>query len=363
MVMKKIAVFLPDLRGGGAEKVALLLANEFVQQGYAVDVILCIAQGEFLSVLDARINVVDLKSPRLRNAFFPLLRYLKAERPDVLLALMWPLTLLAVTAFKHAKLPGHVVVSDHTTFSQSPLLKKALTRYFFKYSLPLIYPLADARLAVSKGVADNLSSLGNIQRDSITVIHNPVSSDTTRFTEEQSEKAWQGFSGKKIVAVGALKWEKDYPTLLKAFALLLKKEEAYLSIIGQGALLSELKAIAEQLGIRKQVNFAGFSPTPSAWMASADLLVLSSSCEGFGNVIVEALNVETSVVSTDCKSGPREILCDGKYGKLVPVGDVDALAQAMFESLNEHHDVDTLKLRATEFSVDKIAKQYLEVFR
>lgn len=184
-----------------------------------------------------------------------------------------------------------------------------------------------------------------------------------RFTKEQNEESWQGFSGKKIVAVGALKWEKDYPTLLKAFALLLKKENAYLSIVGQGTLLSELEAIAEQLGIRKQVNFAGFSTMPSAWMASADLLVLSSSCEGFGNVIVESLDVGTAVVSTDCKSGPREILCDGKYGKLVPVGDVDALAQAMVESLNEQHDMDALKLRAAKFSVDKIAKQYLEVFR
>ncbi|AAZ18523.1 probable Glycosyl transferase, group 1 [Psychrobacter arcticus 273-4] len=361
--MKKIAIFLPDLRAGGAEKVALLLSNEFVQKGCAVDVILCTAHGEFLSELDTRINVVDLKSPRLRNAFFPLLRYLKAERPDVLLALMWPLTLLAVTAFKFAKLPGRVVVSDHTTFSQAPLLKKKSTRIFFKLSLPMVYSFANARLAVSEGVANDLATLGNIKRSSITVLHNPVSSDTMRFTKEQNEESWQGFSGKKIVAVGALKWEKDYPTLLKAFALLLKKENAYLSIVGQGTLLSELEAIAEQLGIRKQVNFAGFSTMPSAWMASADLLVLSSSCEGFGNVIVESLDVGTAVVSTDCKSGPREILCDGKYGKLVPVGDVDALAQAMVESLNEQHDMDALKLRAAKFSVDKIAKQYLEVFR
>ena len=361
--MKKIALFLPDLRGGGAEKVALLLSNEFVQQGFSVDLLLCEAKGELLTELDQRINVVDLQSPRLRSAFFPLLRYLKSERPDALLALMWPLTLLAVTSFKSANLSGRVVVSDHTTFSQAPILENNFTRKFFKSSVTLIYPFADARLAVSDGVANDLATLGNIKRNSIIVIHNPVSSDIIRFTKDQSEEAWQNFRGKKIIAVGALKREKDYPTLLKAFALLLRRENAKLTILGQGTLLLELEAISEKLGIRGQVNLVGFSTIPSAWMASADLLVLSSSCEGFGNVIVEALNVGTAVVSTDCKSGPREILCDGKYGKLVPVGNVEALAEAMFDSLQEEHNIEALKHRASDFSVDKIAKQYLEVFR
>lgn len=359
--MKKIALFLPDLRGGGAEKVALILANEFVQQGFSVDVALCNAKGELLTALDPRINVVDLKSPRLRNAFFPLLRYLKVERPDALLALMWPLTVLAVIAFKWARLPGRVVVSDHTTFSQAPLLKKRLTRWFFKGSLPLVYPFADARLAVSNGVADDLSTLSNLKHESIDVIYNPVLSNVKLFTKQQSEDAWQNFSGKKIVAVGALKWAKNYPSLLHAFALLLEKEESKLSIVGQGDLLPELEALTTQLGITDQVHFVGFSNEAYAWMASADLLVLSSHYEGFGNVLVEAMSVGTPVVSTDCKSGPREILCDGKYGKLVPVGDADALAQAMLESLQEEHDIEALKQRAADFAVDKIADQYLAV--
>lgn len=359
--MKKIAVFLPDLRGGGAEKVALLLCNEFVQRGLNVDLVLCDAKGELLIELDTRINIVDLKSRRLRHAFFPLLRYLKAERPNALLALMWPLTLLAITAFKWAKLPGRVVVSDHTTFSQAPLLKKKSTRIFFKSSLPLIYPFADARLAVSEGVADDLSVLGHLDRESISIIYNPVSSHTEPFTENQNQEAWNGFIGKKIVAVGALKWAKDYPSLLKAFALLLQEQKAMLSIVGQGDLLPELKTLTQQLGVDTHVNFVGFSDMAYAWMASADLLVLSSHYEGFGNVLVEAMNVGTPVVSTDCKSGPREILCDGKYGKLVPVDNVDALAQAMLQALQEEHDVEALKRRAADFAVDKIAEQYLDV--
>lgn len=359
--MKKIAFLLPNLIGGGAERVAVNLANTFISRGFNVDIVLCNAHGDLLSQLNRHINVVDLSSPRLRHIFSPLLRYLKTERPDALLASMWPLTLLAVTAFKCARLPGRVVVSDHTTFSQAPLLKRKSTRMFFKSSLPMIYPFADARLAVSKGVADDLSVLGRLNRKSISVIYNPVSSHKQLFSEKQNQEAWNGFSGKKIVAVGALKWAKDYPSLLQAFALLLQKEQAMLSIVGQGDLLSELETLANQLGIEKYVNFVGFSDMPYAWMASADLLVLSSHYEGFGNVLVEAMSVGTPVISTDCKSGPREILCDGKYGNLVPVGDVDALAQAMLQALEEEHDTEALKRRAADFAVDKIAEQYLDV--
>ncbi len=130
--MKKIAIFLPDLRGGGAERVAVHLANTFILRGFKVDLVLCSAHGDLLSQLNRHINVVDLSSPRLRYIFLPLLRYLKIERPDVLLASMWPLTLSAVAAFKCARLPGRVVVSDHTTFSQAPLLKKKTNTSVFQ---------------------------------------------------------------------------------------------------------------------------------------------------------------------------------------------------------------------------------------
>ena len=160
-----------------------------------------------------------------------------------------------------------------------------------------------------------------------------------------------------------MKKEKDYPSLLEAFSLLLKKEDAYLTILGQGDLLADLKALAVKLDIAERVSFAGFSRKPSAWIASSDLLVLSSNCEGFGNVLIEAMSVGTPVVSTDCQSGPKEILENGKYGILVPVGDVSALSKAMYKSINDKHDRDALKNRAAEFSVDKIAKQYIEAFK
>ena len=361
--MKKIAFFLPDLRCGGAEKVALLLANEFIQRGFNVDMVLSKAQGEFLPELSSQIRIVDLNADRIRYVFKPLLKYFKSEKPDVVLASMWPLTLLAVVAFRSAKLSGSVIVSDHTTFSQAPLMQKRSMRWFFKYSLSLIYPFANAIVAVSDGVADDLCELGGLKRIKITVIPNPVEINTDLCIEEEGYSNWKNHSGKKIIAVGALKKEKDYPLLLEAFSLLLKKEDAYLTILGQGDLLADLEALAIKLDITERVNFAGFSRKPSAWIAISDLLVLSSDCEGFGNVLIEAMSVGTPVVSTDCKSGPKEILENEKYGILVPVGDVSALAKAIYKSINDKHDRQALKNRAAEFSVDKIAKQYIEAFK
>lgn len=358
---KKISFLLPNLKAGGAEKVAILLANEFVVQGYQVNIVLLKATGDLLPFLDTRINIVNLNAERIRQGFKPLLKYLKLERPDALVALMWPLTIMATSAFRIARLPGTIVVSDHTTFSKSPLMTSQLKRLFFKLSVPIVYPLAYARLAVSEGVAHDLAKFGLISKNSITIIHNPINLKPQLFDSQQQLKAWKNFQGKKIVAVGSLKWAKNYPLLLEAFSVLLLKQKAKLIIVGQGELYPKLKLQAHQLGIEQHVDFIGFSNTPQAWMASADLLVLSSHYEGLPSVLIESLAVGTPVVSTNCKSGPKEILEDGKYGKLVPVNDINALAKAMYDSLHEEHDIEALKNRAQDFSIEKIANQYLDL--
>lgn len=358
---KKISILLPNLEAGGAEKVALLLANEFVTQGFKVDIVLLKATGELLPLLDKRTNIVDLDAYRIRQGFKPLLKYLKLEKPDSLIALMWPLTILAVSAFKLARLRGTIIVSDHTTFSKSPIMTSQLKLLFFKLSVPIVYPLANTRLAVSEGVAHDLAKLGHISQKTITVIHNPINLKPQLFNLKQQLKAWKNFQGKKIVAVGSLKWAKNYPLLLEAFSVVLLREKAKLAIVGQGELHPNLKTHTQKLGIDKYVDFIGFSNTPQAWMASADLLVLSSHYEGLPSVLIESLAVGTPVVSTNCKSGPKEILKNGKYGKLVPVNDVNALAEAMYNSLQEEHDIEALKNRAQDFSVDKIAQQYLNI--
>nr|WP_259406078.1 glycosyltransferase [Shouchella clausii] len=178
-----------------------------------------------------------------------------------------------------------------------------------------------------------------------------------RFFEERNAKV--------IVTVGRLHVQKDYPTLLRAFANLQQNElpEARLLFIGDGEENEPLKKLAFELGVRSVVDFAGFQPNPYAYMKKAHLFALSSAWEGFGNVIVEALATGTPVVATDCPSGPREILADGKYGQLVPVGDTVALAQAMKDALLSHHDEAELISRAREFTVEACAAAYETLFR
>ena len=168
------------------------------------------------------------------------------------------------------------------------------------------------------------------------------------------------WSGKhlRLLAVGNLIPIKDYSTLLAAFALLRQRVDAQLLILGEGNCRNELEAQATKLGIEGSLYMLGFVKDPSPYYHRADLHILSSAGEGFGNVIVEALAAGTPVVSTDCPSGPREILCNGKFGRLVPVGDASKMAWAMAESLATAPDRLALKARAQDFSIDKAVDKY-----
>lgn len=166
-----------------------------------------------------------------------------------------------------------------------------------------------------------------------------------------------------MLAVGSFKTQKNFPLLIRAFAQLPQSLKAKLIILGEGVLRPELEMLIQELGLQERVALPGFALDPSCWYRSADLFVLSSNWEGFGNVIVEALECGMPVVSTDCPSGPAEILANGRYGQLVPVGDATALAAAIQASLLEAHDHEALRRRAQDFAVPKIAEQYLAYFR
>jgi glycosyltransferase involved in cell wall biosynthesis len=224
------------------------------------------------------------------------------------------------------------------------------------------FPGADGVVAVSQGAADDLARFAHLNRDDITVIYNPVVGATKAFSSvPQPPTGWWSGPHRRVLAVGTLKAIKDYATLLTAFAQLRQRADARLLILGEGHCRVALEAQARQLGIEDSVFMPGFVKEVSPYYQHADLHVLSSTGEGFGNVIVEALEAGTPVVSTDCPSGPREILCDGQFGRLVPVGDVTALALAMEESLLATHDRAALKARAQDFSIDKATDLYLEM--
>jgi glycosyltransferase involved in cell wall biosynthesis len=357
-----ISILLPDLRGGGAERVNIDLAYEFVRAGHDVELVLMQARGELLEEARSSFSVVELATPRARGLPLALARYLLKQKPDALLAAMWPLTVIAPLA---ARVSGHhckVLVSEHNSLSVQYRDWGQVHRTALWSSMALGYRLADSRVAVSSGVAADIAALSGLRPEAFDVIHNPVRPRTEPSPDaiRDAETLWSGRRGARIVTVGSMKAQKNHPLLLSAFAQL-DRPEARLMFVGDGAGRDILLSLSQDLGIANQVIFAGFCRDPTPFYKTADLFVLSSDYEGFGNVIVEAMACGTPVVSTDCPSGPSEILDGGRYGTLVPLRDPIALSQAIEAALARSFSSDELRARAAEFRPEIAAQKYLEL--
>lgn len=355
------SLLLPDLRGGGVERIRLVLAREFVRLGHSVEFVLMQATGEFLPEAQRAFTVVDLATPRARNVAPALARYLRQRRPDALIAAMWPLTVIAPLAARMAGFRGKVLVSEHAMLSQQYAPRGGLHRLALHASTSLGYRLAAARVGVSDGTCADMAALSHMAPDRFTTIHNPVRPAVQPAPDAlRAAHALWATDRPRILTVGNLKPVKNYPLLLRAFAAM-ARPEARLMLLGQGGNEAALRALASDLGIADRVIFAGFHPDPSPFYATADLFVLSSDHEGFGNVIVEALSFGLPVVSTDCPAGPAEILEGGRFGRLVPVGDAPALARAMEDALAAPADRDALIRRASDFAPEIAARKYLDL--
>jgi glycosyltransferase involved in cell wall biosynthesis len=358
----KVSILLPDLRGGGAERVNIDLAHEFARAGYEVEFVLRQARGEFLEEARKAFPVTDLAVPRVRFLLPKLVSYLKMHRPDFLIAAMWPLTVIAPIAQHIARSSCRVLVSEHGMLSAQYRDWGVLHRAVLRVSTGIGYRLADHRVGVSTGLIQDMASLSRMRIGRFHVIHNPVPShpEPSAETVRDAASRWCSPRGARIVTVGSMKAVKNQPLLLRAFAQL-DFPNARLMFVGDGAEREALLSLAEELGVADRVILAGFQPDPTPFYKTADLFVLSSDYEGFGNVIVEALACGTPVVSTDCPSGPGEILDHGRFGRLVPVGDANALANAIREALEAPVDRDALKNRAAEFSPEIAARKYLDL--
>ena len=359
--MVKICLLLPDLRGGGAERVSLDLGHAFAALGHEVEFALMRRAGDFLAEAEAAFPVADLAAPRVRQVLPGLTAYLRRSRPDVVLAAMWPLTVLAQVA---QRLSGHrcrVIVSEHGMLSEQYKAWGLVHRVMLGASTGLGYRLADARVGVSDGVAADMARLSRMARSKFAAIHNPLRrlADPETGQVARAEAIWQG-RGPRILTVGSLKPVKNHALLLRAFARL-AMPQARLMIVGQGPEEGSLRQLVADLGLGERVILAGFHADPAALYATADLFALSSDHEGFGNVLVEALSYGLPVVSTDCPAGPSEILGGGRWGRLVPVGDEEALAGAMAGALSAPVDRDALRARAADFAPEIAARKYLDL--
>jgi glycosyltransferase involved in cell wall biosynthesis len=354
--MARIAFVLPNFSIGGAEIVALTLITAFVERGIEVDLVLLREEGQLLAALPKEVNVVSLGAQRLRTGLRPLIRYLRDRKPDAVQVRMWPLTLIAILARRLAGSAARIVISDDSILSNA--YPGPLHRLILRVSIALLYPRAEARVAVSDGVADDLASLGRLERKSINVLHNPVAFGKPAQASRKMD--WSG-DGPRVLAVGTLAPVKNYPLLFSAFAQLPTSRAASLLILGEGQERGELESLATKLGIADRVTLAGATTDPAPYYASADLFVLSSNSEGFGNVLVEAMHHGLTAVSTDCPTGPREILDHGRYGYLTPCNDADALAAAIDNAFESPFPPDVLRARARELSGPQIIDEYLDL--
>lgn len=364
MTKVKLSIVLPNLCGGGAERLHVNLANDWVVKGYEVEFILLRKEGELIPLLAPEIKVIGLNVYRFRNAILPLAGYLRKSSPQVVLVAMWPLTSAGVLAWLLSGRKGKLFLSEHENLSASYIAQGRVKLRYLKYVIRFSYFFADGVIAVSQGVKNDLCQIGNLKDSLVRVIHNPaaIGIPSVVSTSPEQKELWGGDFDYHILSVGRLAPQKDHKNLIEAFSFFVKSHNAILVILGEGPLRSELEALIKKLKLEDNIFLHGFVLDPYPWFRSADLFVLSSRWEGFGNVLVEALECGVPVVSTDCPSGPAEILEYGRYGKLVPVQDPNALASSIALSLTGKHDRVALMGRAKDFSLGKIADEYLKYF-
>lgn len=356
---KKIAVFVPTLHFGGVERVMVNLAEGFCKRGFEVDMVAAQVGGEFHAHVPSSVRIVNLESSRVLTSLPKLVRYLQVERPGAVIAAMEHSSVAAIWARAIARVPTIIIATVHTNLSEVVRHATSMKVRLVPFISRMFLHQADAVVAVSQGVAENLAQHAPKCRPRTTVIYNPViTPDILAKAKQAVEHPWfQPGDGPVILGVGRLAVQKDFATLIRAFALLRRQRRARLVILGEGPERQNLEVLAAELGIRPDVSLVGYEENPHKYMSKADLFVLSSSWEGFGNVLVEAFAAQVPVVATDCRDGPREILETARRGRLVKVGDAAGMAKEMLKSLNEgEQPAPAAALRV--FTLDYVVDQY-----
>ncbi|MGH7491211.1 MAG: glycosyltransferase [bacterium] len=361
-LQKRVAIFTSHMRGGGAQRAMLKLAAGIAARGYDVDLVLAKAEGPFLNEVPGSVRVVDLNSTRVLTSIPALIRYLRNERPAAMLSALGYVNVVALWARRLAGVSTRVVVSERNQLSHASRNGSNVRARLIPYFIRRFYPWADGIVAVSKGVADDLAAMTGFGRERITVIYNPiVTPELQAHAQAAGPHPWFMSSQPPVVlAAGRLRPQKDFATLIQAFAQVRRNQFARLMILGEGPERPALEALVRQLGLEQDVSLLGFVANPYPYMTRASLFVLSSKWEGLPGVLIEAMYCGVPLVSTNCPSGPQEILRDGQYGQLVPVGDATALARAIAMALAGGVPRPPRE-SWLPFELQTVVRQYLEV--
>ncbi|MCJ7782006.1 MAG: glycosyltransferase, partial [Acidimicrobiia bacterium] len=303
---RRLAIFLPSLAGGGAERVSLNLAREIANRGIAVDLVVSRLAGAFVSEVPDSVRIVDLGASRVATSLPGLVRYLRRNRPDAMLTVMSHANVVGIVATRIARTPTRVVTSEHDTLSQVTQRTARRRARIMPYLVARAYPRADAIVAVSSGVADDLANITGLARSDIDVIYNPVvTPDVEKAAKQVPDHPWfRPGQPPVVLGIGRLAQKKDFPALMRAFAQVREHSSARLVILGDGPDREDLERLARELGVEGDVSMPGFVDNPFSYLRAASVFVLSSRWEGLPTVLIEALYCGVPVVATDCPSGP-----------------------------------------------------------
>jgi glycosyltransferase involved in cell wall biosynthesis len=356
-----IAVFVATSGHSGVDRLIGHLVPAIARRGFPVDVLKIRGHGPHLPKLPSGVRLIDLGTKHVYSSFSALVNYMNHYRPRVMLTDKDRVNRTSLLARRWSRAPLQLVVSSGTTISIDLANRGRFERWLQKYSMRYLYPWADNIIVTSKGVADDMAAYTGLARGLINVIPCPVVPEElfNRRIPPPDHPWFQTNEPPVILGVGELGPRKDFATLLSAFAKLRKNQPCRLVIIGKGKERNRLLTAAKQLGVIEDIDLPGFIPDPYPYMAHAGLLAMTSRWEGLGFVLIEALAVGTPVVSTMCPSGPSEILADGRYGHLVPVGDVDALALALHDTLMKPLPAQILREAARPYEIENSTTAYL----
>lgn len=357
----RVALHLPSLNAGGAERVMLNLSRAISELGVPVDLVLGQASGELVNDVTDGVNVVDLGASRTMFSLPALVRYLRASRPTALLSTLAHTNVLAVAAVNIARTDTRCFVREATSLSKEWELWPPSRVQLWKRLVRAAYLRSDGIIAPSAGVAADLEGILREQVN-ISVIANPIiTPDLHELAQAPIDTDLLDTESPTFLAVGRLDQAKDYSTLLRAFGRVRQRRAAKLLILGEGKLRSALEAETRSLRLEDCVTLPGFVANPYSYMRRCSVFVLSSRQEGSPNALIQALACGCKVVATDCTSGPREILENGRLGMLVPVGKPSALADAMLAALDAGPVEMDLERELHPYTVRASARRFLEL--
>lgn len=360
----RLAFYLPNLHTGGAEQVTVSIVNGLAARGHDVELLVSRREGNLESRVSPAVAVTTLSRfhvPMLGIAAHvpAMAQYLRREEPAAVFPQMTHSSVVCLAAARLVETDTLVFPTNHCAYgraSDGSLKSRTLGR-LSRYLLPT----ADHVIGVSQGVADSIVEELALSPADVSVLHNPVDSEAIyREGDDPVDQLWLDDDEHPVMlSVGRLEPQKDHETWLRGFARVHEtRPETRAIIAGKGSEQERIRALAEELGLSEVVSLPGYVDNQYAFMRRADVFALSSRYEGLPTVLIEALACGCPVVSTDCPSGPDEILDGGTYGPLVDVGDADGLAEAVLATLTHPPDARTLRARAADFDPDVVLDKY-----